>query len=53
VRAASDATGLKIYSVMNEAHWKFPLSSGDPEVVRQSVARARVRRSPSMTVSHA
>ncbi len=38
MRAASDATGLKIHSVMNEAHWKFPLSSGDPEVVRQSVA---------------
>jgi hexulose-6-phosphate isomerase len=38
MRAASDTTGLKIHSVMNEAHWKFPLSSADPEVVRQSVA---------------
>src|SRR5918993_4595901 len=27
MRAASDTTGLKIHSVMNEAHWKFPLSS--------------------------
>jgi L-ribulose-5-phosphate 3-epimerase len=38
MRAASDATGLKIHSVMNEAHWDFPLSSADPEVVRKSVA---------------
>ena len=38
MRAASDATGLKIHSVMNEAHWKFPLSSSDPQIVRQSVA---------------
>jgi hexulose-6-phosphate isomerase len=38
MRAASQATGLVIHSVMNEAHWKFPLSSADPDVVRQSVA---------------
>jgi L-ribulose-5-phosphate 3-epimerase len=38
MRAASDATGLKVHSVMNEAHWEFPLSSADPEVVRKSVA---------------
>ena len=38
MRAASTATGLKIHSVMNEAHWQFPLSSDDPEVVRKSVA---------------
>jgi L-ribulose-5-phosphate 3-epimerase len=38
MRAASDATGLKIHSVMNEAHWQFPLSSADPEVVRKSVS---------------
>jgi L-ribulose-5-phosphate 3-epimerase len=38
MRAAQDATGLKIHSVMNEAHWQFPLSSADPEVVRKSVA---------------
>ena len=31
MRAASDATGLKIHSVMNEAHWKFPLSSARPQ----------------------
>jgi L-ribulose-5-phosphate 3-epimerase len=38
MRAASDATGLKVHSVMNEAHWELPLSSADPEVVRKSVA---------------
>ena len=34
----AEASGLKIHSVMNEAHWQFPLSSADPEVVRKSVA---------------
>ena len=34
---ASQKTGLKIHSVMNSAHWRFPLSSSDPEVVNESV----------------
>lgn len=38
IKAASDATGLLIHSVMNADHWKYPLSSGDPEVVDKSVA---------------
>jgi len=38
MKAASDATGLKIHSIMNEAHWEFPLSSADPAVVDKSVA---------------
>jgi hexulose-6-phosphate isomerase len=37
-RAASEKTGLTIHSVMNSAHWDFPLSSADPEVVKKSVA---------------
>ena len=37
MKAASEATGLKIHSVMNEAHWEFPISSGDPAVVDKSV----------------
>jgi hexulose-6-phosphate isomerase len=37
-KAASEKTGLKIHSVMNSAHWKFPISSGDPDVVAKSVA---------------
>ena len=38
MRAAQEASGLKIHSIMNEAHWQFPISSADPEVVRKSVA---------------
>jgi len=38
VKDASAKTGLEIHSVMNSAHWKFPLSSADPEVVARSVA---------------
>jgi L-ribulose-5-phosphate 3-epimerase len=37
-KKASEETGVKIHSVMNGAHWRFPLSSGDPEVVNKSVA---------------
>jgi hexulose-6-phosphate isomerase len=35
---ASRATGLRIHSVMNADHWRFPLSSSDPAVVARSVA---------------
>jgi L-ribulose-5-phosphate 3-epimerase len=38
MREASEAAGLPIHSVMNSAHWQFPLSSADPEVVNKSVA---------------
>jgi L-ribulose-5-phosphate 3-epimerase len=38
VARASQETGLTVHSVMNMDHWKYPLSSGDPEVVRKSVA---------------
>jgi L-ribulose-5-phosphate 3-epimerase len=38
IKAASDKTGLKIHSVMNSDHWRFPLSSSDPEVVNKCVA---------------
>ncbi len=38
IAKASADTGLIIHSVMNSAHWEFPLSSADPEVVRKSVA---------------
>jgi L-ribulose-5-phosphate 3-epimerase len=36
IKKASDAAGLPIHSVMNMAHWKYPLSSADPEVVAES-----------------
>jgi hexulose-6-phosphate isomerase len=38
VKTASVKTGLPIHSVMNADHWKYPLSSADPEVVAKSVA---------------
>jgi hexulose-6-phosphate isomerase len=38
MRDASEKTGLAIHSVMNSAHWEFPLSSADPDVVKKSVA---------------
>ena len=36
IKKASEASGLKIHSVMNQAHWKYPLSSADPEAVTES-----------------
>src|SRR5215469_6843759 len=35
--AASRRTGLRIHSVMNQEHWRSPLSSGDPAVVEKSM----------------
>jgi L-ribulose-5-phosphate 3-epimerase len=37
IREAAQSTGLRIHSVMNEDHWRFPLSSSDAEVVSRSV----------------
>jgi L-ribulose-5-phosphate 3-epimerase len=37
VARASEETGFAIHSVMNMDHWKYPLSSADPDVVRRSV----------------
>jgi len=37
VKRASDDTRLPIHSVMNMAHWEFPLSSPKPEVVARSM----------------
>jgi L-ribulose-5-phosphate 3-epimerase len=38
IREASEKTGLRIHSVMNADHWRFPLSSGDRTIVDRSVA---------------
>src|SRR5262249_32078294 len=35
---ASKKVGLRIHSVMNADHWRFPLSSADRDVVNRSVA---------------
>jgi len=39
-KAAQD-TGLRIHGVMNSAHWRYPLSSADPEEVKLSMAGMR------------
>jgi hexulose-6-phosphate isomerase len=38
IAEAAAAAGIQIHSVMNADHWKYPLSSDDPEVVAKSVA---------------
>jgi L-ribulose-5-phosphate 3-epimerase len=38
IKEASSKTGLKIHSVMNMDHWKYPLSSDDPDEVSKSVS---------------
>lgn len=37
IKKAAETTKLRIHSVMNQAHWKFPLSSSDPAVVAKSM----------------
>ena len=41
IKKAAEAANLRIDSVMNMAHWDFPLSSADPAVVEKSLAGAR------------
>jgi L-ribulose-5-phosphate 3-epimerase len=41
MRRAADSTGVRIDSVMNMDHWKYPLSSGDPAVVEKCLAGMR------------
>ncbi|MBI4875090.1 MAG: sugar phosphate isomerase/epimerase [Acidobacteria bacterium] len=36
-KKAADSAGIRIHSVMNQAHWQFPLSSPDPAVVAKSI----------------
>jgi hexulose-6-phosphate isomerase len=37
IKEAAAKTGIRIHSVMNMDHWRFPLSSSDPEAVAKSV----------------
>jgi L-ribulose-5-phosphate 3-epimerase len=37
IREAATKAGLRIHSVMNSDHWKYPLSSTDADVVNKSV----------------
>ncbi|MBZ5584792.1 MAG: sugar phosphate isomerase/epimerase [Acidobacteriia bacterium] len=40
--AASKKAGLPIHSVMNQEHWRSPLSSADPAVVEKSMEGMRI-----------
>ena len=41
IAKASQDTGLRIHGVMNQAHWRYPLSSGDPQAVKISMEGMR------------
>lgn len=41
MKNAAEKAGIKIHSVMNMDHWKYPLSSSDPAVVEKSLEGAR------------
>jgi len=41
LKKAADAAQIRIDSVMNMDHWKYPLSSDDPAVVEKSLAGMR------------
>jgi L-ribulose-5-phosphate 3-epimerase len=41
VKKAADNANIRIDSVMNMDHWKYPLSSSDPAVVEKSLAGMR------------
>src|ERR1700731_541952 len=41
LRKAADSAQIRIDSVMNMDHWKYPLSSSDPAVVEESLAGMR------------
>src|SRR3954453_15345074 len=42
MKKAAENAGIKIHSVMNMDHWKYPLSSADTSVVEKSLEGARV-----------
>lgn len=37
IRKAAEQTGVRVHSVMNSDHWRYPVSSADPEVVAKSM----------------
>jgi hexulose-6-phosphate isomerase len=41
MKEAASKAGIRIHSVMNMDHWKYPLSSADPAVVNKSLEGAR------------
>jgi L-ribulose-5-phosphate 3-epimerase len=41
IKKAAEAVNIRIDSVMNMDHWKYPLSSSDPAIVEKSLAGMR------------
>src|SRR5260370_19669412 len=41
MKRAADAASVRIYSVLNMDHWKYPVSSSDPPVVETSLTGMR------------
>jgi len=41
IKSAADSSGVRVDSVMNMDHWKYPLSSDDPAVVETSLKGMR------------
>jgi hexulose-6-phosphate isomerase len=41
ILAASRETGIRVHSIMNSDHWRYPLSSGDPAVVEKCMEGMR------------
>jgi L-ribulose-5-phosphate 3-epimerase len=41
IKSAADKANIRIDSVMNTDHWRYPLSSGDPAVVEKGLAGMR------------
>jgi L-ribulose-5-phosphate 3-epimerase len=41
IKKAADGANMRIDSVMNMDHWKYPLSSSDPDAVEKSLAGMR------------
>jgi hexulose-6-phosphate isomerase len=37
IKRAAEAAGIRIHGVMNQSHWKFPLSSDDPKVIAEGM----------------
>lgn len=37
IKKAAESAGIRIHSVMNQAHWRYPLSSSDPAAVAKSI----------------
>src|SRR5260370_35814972 len=44
IKRAAEGSRLRIHSVMNQAHWKYPLSSADKDVVATSVKAMQTNR---------